>query len=143
MNVRDMSDAALSRWIANKLEPAPKRSDAVPLHGTDPLWSMGNCWIWSAFYKDENGELLVVSGTLTPRFDWRPRNMVSDPAMTLMLLEKRCFYSIRKHPRGWVFTDEKGVDHKHVNNLSVMSLGRAVVEDFALANGIEEAASGS
>ena len=114
--INKLSDKDLSRWIAEKLGWTWQ---SCGVRGEKPHWHE----------PVVNGYRCHVTG--------REPDMVNDPAMTVMLLEKRCFYDIRKHPRGWVFTDEKGVDHKHVNNLSVMSLGRAVAEAFALASGWE------
>lgn len=73
MKLSEMSNEEKSRWIAEKLEPTP----AFLLVYEDPTsyrYSSGRMWAWS------NTEDIAPS--------WQPRDFITDPAMTLMLLEK-------------------------------------------------------
>ena len=126
MKLTERSDAELSRWIAEKLEPL----NSLPFHdeysdrlerrgGCHPLGAP-RCWQWQPLAKQF----------------WQPRDMVNDPSMTVMLLEKLLVLdtvSITKAPNGpcYMIASEKPQEVKP-------SLGRAIAEAYALAHGFTE-----
>ena len=137
MNVRDVSDEILSGWICKKLEP-------MPLH-QDTLWH-----IETRRYDSRAGYWTLHRHSGKPIEDseswyWTSRNMVNDPAMTVMLLGKMTEPQLwdertseergRGDPIYWGCTanmaDEFGAVFSE-------NLGRAVAEAFALANGWTE-----
>lgn len=115
-----MTDEALSLKIAEFLEPEPTMDS--------------KCWVlrWPMYSS---------SGVL-PK-DWRrPRNMVTDPAMTVMLTEDAYFLSLKSRINGdakqYQATFLKGVVSKPFVCESDwdLSIGRAVAEAFARAKGL-------
>ena len=116
--IRDLSDEDLSRWIVDGLEPLTqdKYGDAQPLiTALEPQY-----WVW-------------CDGI------WQPRDMVNDAAMTVMLME-RGLGSLDWVSDGtfkmWRGGFERQ-DHSRIEYITAKSLGRAVAEAFALANGWE------
>ena len=79
MTIKDLSDEALSRWIAEKIEPNPvclfTPVEAFPKGGTmgGRYLSKEKCWF-------------IQYGENEPHGHNEPRDMVNDAQMTLMLM---------------------------------------------------------
>ncbi len=121
MNIQELSDEKLSRWIAEKIEPKPEGEPwTVPLDSPLRVWHAS---IASAICDGRQ-----------PAY-WKLRDMVSDPAMTVMLMEK--LLSVQRLD---IWTHFAGGD-VHINTLNPLihgcskTLGRSVAMTFALANG--------
>ena len=113
-----LSDEALSRWLAEKLEP---------------LQSVVR-------EKNRHRSLLGVWTPINGSTDWQPRDMVGDPQMTLMLMEKMINQC---QVRAWKHIGKHGDTHVDLmfsppRHGCAKTLGRAVAEAFALANGYHE-----
>lgn len=127
MKISELSDSDLSRWIAEKLEIKPKE------------------WQLDAPYLKHIAWQYVEKR-------WEPRDMVHDPAMTVMLLEKLmrepkrdCYLTFDHYGElANQYELEIGVtDAGYAQGLRGFilhgaQLGRAVAEAFALANGWTE-----
>lgn len=83
MKVSELTDEQLSGFIAKKLEPfakLPKPTDAE-----FDLYLANNCQRWLKEFKCWEMRFVFEDGD---KGGWQPRDMVNDPAMTVMLLEK-------------------------------------------------------
>ena len=133
MLIRDISDEDLSRWIADKFEPKPdfnitkvstsewvKRDLRISPNWNGSTTSVG-MWIWRGLHIGE----------------WQPRDIVNDPSMTMMLLEKSKLSLIALDQDTWMCGQQwmNGTVALYANAAKSKSLGRAVAEAFALANG--------
>jgi len=119
----ELTDAELSRWIAERLEPSCQApSSAVTSRPAYWLVEMNPSRMTSA---------ALNSGA---QYEWQPRDLVHDPAMTVMLLEK--MKSTEKivicGDGHWYITR---YEHEDFYSANSECLGRAVAEAFALANG--------
>lgn len=104
MKVSELSDAELSLMIAEQIEPKPTEISppGVTLVGFAPESGLGSgvfvspvaCWRRTEFSDS-----------------WQPRDMIGDPAMTVMLIERLL-----------------------VNDRTQSSLGRIVAEAYALVH---------
>jgi hypothetical protein len=126
-----LSDEELSRWICNKEEPESSLSEVV--------WTKTQS---SSFPSRAN----VRPGELSPRgywkigpgMKWKRRDMVHDAQMTVMLLSRLALQQI-------VALDicddgSTGILNAQLELITeAPSLGRAVAEAWALANGFQEA----
>ena len=133
-----LSDAELSRWIAEKMEPLSSLPNEDDCDSADMQDFPTDCWIASF-------RLSLVTGMHVP--GWQPRDMVNDPAMTVMLME-RAGIGVEPTTNGF---DGKRQDCWQAYPLDFSkdpfriyaftgygSIGRAVMEAFALANGYHE-----
>ena len=132
--IRDLSDKELSRWIAEKLEPEPERGlpywkrCEIPCSACDGTGANADR---TASCRRCQGYGKVYSRC--------PRDMVNDAAMTVMLLE-RGLGSL-----DWVSDGDfkmwrggfERQDHSRIEYVTAKTLGRAVAEAFALANGFD------
>lgn len=130
MNIK-LSDEACSRWICEKLEPLaslPKPDEFVNRkdrrHGSDPE-DAPKYWKMMQRFRS------------TFEYGWQPRDMVNDPAMMVMLMEKM--------PRPRVLRDDYGAWNCWTDGMSAKSargiaptIGRAVCEAFMLASGYKD-----
>lgn len=112
-----ISNSNLSNWIAEKLEPLEPLLKRRPKPGYLMI-SDGLCWQADATHH------------------WRARDMVNDPAMTVMLLgqlldlEDFSDILIQKH-HGRFTSGRTGV------HAQARELGRAIAENFAIAHGMQ------
>ena len=124
MTLNTVKDQELSLWIAEKLEPAPAWT---PLRKSreylGTFYSDGKCW--QRRFDGEQGQ--------RPQ---EPRDMVNDPACTVMLMEKLLCHHGVKLDRG-VDPDYclSWFDGQKWSEVDGESLGRAIAEAFALAHG--------
>jgi hypothetical protein len=130
MGAVEISDESLSRWIAEKLEPMPNDTpDEVAVLDEWPL-SNGKNWQLVSSYGE--GDVL----------HWEPRNMVTDPAMTVMLLEKMGTAELEpdlSYENGcWHVYTLRDVGPQFVDFSRKLKIGRAVAEAWAIANGFQE-----
>lgn len=146
MPTSEMSEERLSLLIAEFLEPSPTWKDwwegesawQFYIRSTECV-SDGGCWeVYRADNEadDDNDEALK-----------HPRNMVTDPAMTVMLMEKlgEMWTTITLSKRGVrisVRTKRIPLGHQGARYIIKWvkgeTLGRAVCEVFAQANGLGE-----
>lgn len=124
MKLSELTDEQISQWIAEKLEPKP----AIGI-SYSKMAAEGRLW----WYGEQNGYIKC----------W-PRDMVSDPAMTVMLLEKLLKSGFNDVQHTTTLTYWKNVAKWECDEgaakraLTTQSLGRAVAEAFMLANGWTE-----
>ena len=118
MNIREISDEDLSQWIAEKLEPR-----ATAKYGS-------KYWRLSCHVAEMSAPALEAGATA----ELLRLDMVNDPAMRSILEE-----SLLDHGHS-ILVEKDG--HKqyrcscqHMDTGFVSSLGRALAEYFALANG--------
>lgn len=128
-----LTDEQLSRWIAEKLEPKPTYSPKVTGHiGLSVMTDLSThsvAWQWDFQSKQ-----------------WHPRDLVSNPEMTVMLMEKMHEFGnvVIAGDNGWgvsvYFIDENGIEtwYSRPSQTNNQLLGRAVAEAWALANGYHE-----
>lgn len=123
MNIK-LSDEECSRWIAEKLEPKPVNT-SVP-EQPSPLG------FWRSVYHHD---------TYRGSTDWQPRDMVNDPAMTVMLMEKLGstgdiqIIGMGEH---WQFRHLGPAPEMEEIIVDAYPLGRAVCEAFMLASGYKD-----
>ncbi len=122
-SISTLSDADLSLWIAAKIEPKPTKRG---MYVETSAWR----WLW---FSTEQVQSQGPSEVWTTTGEWVPRDMVGDPAMTLMLMTQQPnFICVVQSP------DEPGqfsaTFFAHPSRWCT-GLGRAVAEAFALANG--------
>ena len=137
-----LSDEALSRWIAEKIEPMPTKR---------PNWSHAESAtkVWVSAFKGYYRKAYPPNQEGYPEawYGWKVRDMVNDPAMTVMLME-RAGIGVEPTTNGF---DGKRQDCWQAYPLDFSkdplriyaftgygSIGRAVAEAFALANGYHE-----
>ena len=116
------TDAELNLWIAKFLEPNPKRRAKQPHESMTQRGSKLGCWTFAFQCEDK-----------------QPRDFCNDPACTVMLMEKLLadFHIITlsvnfaDSDRGMCVGQDETIRWGR-------TLGRAVAEAFALANGLEE-----
>ena len=132
MTISELTDEQLSRWIAKKLEPCPAK-DAIPAGSTYNV-SKPSRWLlvgvsstgaWWCHFDIDFGYSIG---------DWQPRDIVNDPAMTVMLLEKLSRYYVELSGR-FINGTMHYICNKHLNPTLV--LGRAVAEAFTLCQGFK------
>jgi len=144
MRISEVSDQDLSKWIAEKIEPTPERfPNMVQLHITDPIWSAKLCWTLGCMLRDDSGEWIKnAEGVIVGREEWQPRDMVNDPEMTVMLIEKARLSiqpELKAATTSCVFragiTWMNGTVTMWNNSRTSERLGRAVAEAWAICNG--------
>jgi hypothetical protein len=126
-----LSDEELSRWICNKEEPESSLSEVV--------WTKTQS---SSFPSRAN----VRPGELSPRgywkigpgMKWKRRDMVHDAQMTVMLLDSLLEGHDLKIERASPYFLHY-FDGSVWSEVQADSLGRAIAEAWALANGFQEA----
>lgn len=123
MTIAEVSDADLSRWIASRFEPTLMICEHYV-----SLWGphKGTKYFNTAFDVADDGDTLI-------NLRWEPRDMVNDPAMTVMLLEKMTLAHLMflRSTNMWRCC----ADGREQHFVHSEKLGRAVAEAFALANG--------
>ena len=131
-----LSDAELSRWIAEKMEPLSSLPNEDDCDSADMQDFPTDCWIASF-------RLSLVTGMHVP--GWQPRDMVNDPAMTVMLMERGpiCVTRCKKagRPKGWTaFKPDFSLDGPGDRDVwpENDTIGRAVADAWCLANGYHE-----
>ena len=124
--INDLTDGQLSRWIAEKLEPL----ESLPKENVSPsplgFWHRPRVFTGHTFDHS-----------------WQPRDMVNDPAMTVMLLANRKFVSLNQiedcDEGPWEACFCKHAQHsiacEAFATVMADTMQRAVAEAFALANG--------
>lgn len=127
--IQDLSDAELSRLIAEKLESLEVRGDAETYVSSWGLMKGTPCWT-TAFDIADDGDTAI-------NIHWQPRSMVNDPAMTLMLTEKM------PEPQVWLESSRDEAPKQwgcwadmHDNGATSVlanSIGRAVAEAFLMS----------
>jgi hypothetical protein len=121
-----LTDEELSRWICDKLEP---------LHTVGLNRVNGKVTSFEGFWTAGDGWESMPS-----KDKLKPRDMVNDPAMTVMLLIEVIRQSDVLLSGLGVLSglgDRIGItlEHLDVERIAAEKLGRAVAEAFALANG--------
>lgn len=132
MKISEVSDVDLSRWIAEKLEPKP---DEHLCGGKYNPYAHRNVYECPAcIFRGLQKRTFQFFTFSNDRF-WQPRDMVHDPAMTVMLLEKMG----RHTERPLTVSVTTITAYWQVDFGGAIAgnerLGRAVAEAFALANG--------
>ena len=130
MTISALSDLELSRWIAEKIEPSETLPHVYAKLSPLAVWECRRQFTGHTF-----------------QFEWQPRDMVNDPAMT-MLLQK---ILIARRDLGFHGAMTLVFDSYTITGTwmqiakrtgkefaDVEDLGRAWAEAFALANGWEE-----
>jgi len=144
MKISELSDETLSRWIAEKLGWVLRVHAGTGTVFDDEdvacLYPLKQSYEIELWHRPEckcpaRVLLGVCIGALLP-------DMVSDTAMTVMLMEKDSFVSVTLD-EGVYYVDFCGRDHHNENcddfhSADSSKLGRAVAEAFALANGWSE-----
>ena len=128
----DFSDEQLSRWIAEKLEPLSTLPNEDDCDHADMEAFPTEYWL--ASYRMSRVTCMHVPS-------WEPRDMVNDPAMTVMLLEKMPEPSLwlESNPGDAVKIWGCSADMStNLDNGWSDRIGRAVAESFALAHGWTE-----
>ena len=129
--IRDLSDEELSRWIAEKLEPEPERGlpywkrCEIPCSACDGTGANADR---TASCRRCQGYGKVYSRC--------PRDMVNDAAMTVMLMEKMNEDDNKPLTLCGTIRTMWRMDWGGFTAQS-KTLGRAVAEAFALANGFD------
>lgn len=122
-HVGQLSDEELSRWIASKIEPEATLPWDCGGYSTLRVWRRNKRMMEHKF-----------------EWHWTPRDMVSDPAMTVLLLEKLLKKGANICGSGAAVIGAEWpdvvVEYGATTEQSVTSsrLGRAICEAFALAN---------
>lgn len=133
MRISEISDADLSLWIANKLEPKP------------------NDWSEHLYFSPKNAWLChnPQSNVRVGQYEWVARDMVNDTEMTVMLMDslmrderRDCYLSFeRVGQNAQQYEFEIGVTEFgfHQGQRGVVihgkQFGRLIAEAFALAQG--------
>jgi hypothetical protein len=127
-SLSQVSDADLSRWIAEKLEPfASMMENNSAICPFSPL----NCWHLVDVLRKKPEKSTT---------EWQPRDMVHDAAMTVMLLEKlirNCSHLVFQHWPDGCRLDMHELSRQQIA-VPAETVGRAVAEAFALAHGWSE-----
>ena len=138
------TDAELSRWIAEKLEPTPKPSAYNDSHNFPRMNSASGLWTfptqlehYESCYSRRGGRCdCDASHGLR---EAKPRDTVNDPDMTMMLLKRlmqmeRVYVALQ--PDQIVINDYRdGYSRMSYIFKPLDNLGRSIAEAFALANG--------
>lgn len=130
MTIQNLPDEELSKWIAEFIEPKPAWKYADSEHE-----DVGICWM-----NSDGGcyQRMYIDG----KVDLEQPCSATDPAMTLMLLEKLAEY-------GSKYNSETNLSYSPalktwcasidgIVGVGRKDLGRAIAEAFALANGYKE-----
>lgn len=133
MKVSEATDSELSLFIAEKLEPLVKIGDPKEYALAYGVAKGTPCW--------RTMRTGIVADLEDDTFHWWQRDMVTDPAMTVMLLEK-----MTESKWGWelvlsskiVCIQHRGGRTHSADNLDGQSLGRVIASAWALANGWPE-----
>lgn len=143
MKVLQLSDKELSRMIAEFLEPKPDEH----LCSGRPYnpYAYRNVYECPACLFRGLKQRTFQFFTFTNKDCWQPRDMVNDPEMTVLLLEKllplgigpRLSITAHGRPCCGISGFENGW------SCPADTLGRAIAESFALANGITPSSSPS
>ena len=120
MKLSEMTHEQKSRWIAEKLEPMPSKA------ATGGRFSRTEYWVGT-----EDGH-------------WQPRDMINDPAMTVILLKEllrcrdhECIISQDEIEMSWrLAAGDTG--HSFMVSLIKNTLEQGVADSFMKANGFEE-----
>lgn len=114
MNLSELSDEDLSRWIATKLEPKPVRCTPQAHESViTPRQSSGRCWVFG--YGNDDSRM--------------PCNMISDPAMSDLLLEQMPAPHLWKNRDGtWYCDPDSGGDGEY--EACHLNRKRAIAEAF-------------
>lgn len=120
-----MSDEELNMWIAEKLEPQPSHRTAPRqvAPGSPSICDGWKCPGWT-----EAGGYI-----------WQPRAFCSDPACTMMLIQRGVSVQVENEP---LFEDSTRycaywMGLKIGSSVNGNDLGRVVAESFALASGLD------
>lgn len=111
-----MTDDELSRWIAEKLEPLSTLPNDDDCDMADMESFPTDCWLAS-------WRLSQVTGFHVP--SWQPRDMVNDPAMTVMLL-------IEMKKAGMSFTIESEPDYADAQDIKRHGVAINEYRDFEI-----------
>jgi len=118
-----MTDAELSLKIAEFLEPKPGESPIVDREGK---LSSKQVWIYVVHHHPG------CEGC-----GWRPRNMVNDPAMTILLMKRPDFVRVQLFMDSFTKANMYFAEFKDpIRQCEHKYLGRAVAEAFARAKGL-------
>lgn len=128
ITISEISDEDLNIWIATQLEPLSSLPNADECDKQDMDNFPTECWI--ASFRMSRIALMHVPS-------WEPRDMVNDPAMTVMLLEKLASGD---------FVRSRSLERIREAMARVVwdkiSVGRAVAQAFALSLGWGSEGSG-
>ena len=131
MKRREMSDEEINRAIAEKLEPSDSLIPAM-----EAYWSSGGCGGNSPL----NAWMCALNLPVIAEPTWKPRDFVSDPAMTVRLL-KCGDISLLSERRGWrAYRADFRIDgpRTHRGDWPINErLGRAVAEAFCRAHNLD------
>lgn len=144
--VGHINDQELSLRIAKYLEPKPVPYEYNDSHGSPGRFSKMGVWIFDGIWDTHYPSCATKQGFSCDCFgegplpkSQQPRDMVNDPAMTVMLLKKMCEskWGWELHLTRKIVTIQHmgGRDHK-ANNLDGQSLGRIIAEAYAKAEGL-------
>lgn len=125
--VSEVTNEELSRWIAEKLEAEPPSCSFTLDFPRPPRSPLG---YWSLMYSYLTLHMMTRKAT--------PRDMVNDPAMTVMLLERMirldCTRLVFRHWPDGCRLDLHFVDGRLIG-IPAETVGRAVAEAAALTLG--------
>lgn len=139
MTINELPDADLSRWIAEKMEPMPDYTPTI-------TGAIGGLIVMTDHASVTEAWMFRFGQQQGPNaYCWLPRDMVNDPAMTVMLIgllsDRNLVIRRAEDHKEWVvyfWEDRVNNSVPIAKTIHSGNLGRAVAEGFALANGWKE-----
>lgn len=118
-----LSDLDISQWIAEKISPQP--ADIESIHN-EPQYL-----VWASFWSSDK-----------QCWTYLPRDMVNDPAMTVMLMQRESFVDLMliegQYEANFCASETHSEDCFDFYKSESKSLGRAVAEAWMIANGYQD-----